>query len=119
MRKEIEDRLINFVVLINTLSEHLEPGYASFYLTDQISRSSMSAALNYGEAQAAESRKDFIHKTSLVLKELRETNINLKIIAGTSLAKNKEEIGKCLDESNQLVSIFHKALQSARKKTPI
>ena len=43
------------------------------YLRDQVLRSSSSALLNYGEAEVAESRKDFIHKLSIVLKELNES----------------------------------------------
>jgi four helix bundle protein len=55
-------------------------------------RSATSSALNYGEAQNAESKRDFIHTTSIVLKELRETHINLQILYKTSLYSNEEEI---------------------------
>lgn len=80
MRIEIEKRLINFSVGIIELSRNLNREFVSKHLSSQIIRSSTSSALNYGEAQAAESRKDFAHKISIVLKELRETQINLKII---------------------------------------
>jgi len=43
-------------------------------------RSGTSPALNFGEAMAAESRNDFIHKLKIILKELRETFVCLKII---------------------------------------
>lgn len=38
------------------------------------------AYFNYGEAQAAESPKDFVHKMGVVLKELKECRTALKII---------------------------------------
>lgn len=77
----IEDRLINFSVSILDLSEKLPTSYAAKHLGNQLIRSGTSPALNYGEAQAAESRKDFIHKLKVCLKELRESQISLKIIS--------------------------------------
>jgi len=73
-------------------------------------RSGTSPALNYGEAQSGESRKDFIHKIKLVLKELRESNICLKIIYRTKLYKTEERIQLALNESNELIAIFVKSV---------
>jgi four helix bundle protein len=81
MRKELEARLIYLSQKINNLCKHLDGSFMSDHLTKQIIRSSTSAALNYGEAQGAESRRDFIHKVSIVLKEIRETQISLKILS--------------------------------------
>jgi four helix bundle protein len=81
----LEDRLIDFSVQIIELVSKNHHNFSAYHLSKQISRSSTSAALNYGEAQAAESRKDFIHKMKIVLKELRETFICLKIIHRTIL----------------------------------
>ena len=58
------------------------------HIAGQMLRSGTSPALNYGEAQSAESRNDFIHKMKICLKELRETNVSLKII------KRKPQIGR-------------------------
>ena len=115
-RKELEDRLVNFSVLVFNLSKHIEKEYFSNYLINQLLRSSASAALNYGEAQSAETKKDFIHKIGVVLKELRESNVNLKIILKTGLIMDKSMVNGVLDESNQLVSIFYRTIQTAKKK---
>jgi len=56
-----------------------------------------------------------LHKTSIVLKELRETNVNLKIVKGAVICGNKELLDKILDESNQLVAIFYKSVNTAKK----
>jgi four helix bundle protein len=85
------------------------------YLSNQIVRSAISPALNYGEAQAGESKKDFIHKMKICLKELRETYLSLKIIKRTGLSSNVELIEKALDERNQLVSIFVKSVETASR----
>ena len=79
--------------------------YIGNYYGNQLIRSSGSSALNYGEAQAAESDKDFLHKIRVVLKEMRESQINLKIIKRKPLLdlKINEPV---LDECSQLVAIF-------------
>ena len=86
------------------------------YLINQLLRSSASAALNYGEAQSAESKRDFIHKAGIVLKELRESHVNLKIFAESEIIENKIEMNSALDECNQLVSIFYKTIDTAKKR---
>lgn len=99
MRKLLEDRLINFAGSVIRMKEALEPGEIAENLFSQLTRSSTSAALNYGEAQGAESRRDFAHKIGIVLKEIRESHNNLKIIATAGLYKgNKSEIDKLLNE---------------------
>ena len=116
MKKEIERRLINLAIMVNSICKTLDKSYLSYHLTTQIIRSSTSAALNYGEAQAAESRKDFIHKTSVVLKELKETKINLKILKASAKVEIRESIDVCENECDQLVAIFHKTIVTAKGK---
>ena len=114
MRKEIEDRLINLSQKINQLCKHLDGSFMSDHLTKQIIRSSTSAALNYGEAQGAESKADFIHKTSIILKELRETQISLKLLSGSIKENAASDMNSCHDECTQLVAIFHKTVITAK-----
>jgi four helix bundle protein len=115
MRKELEDRLINFAGMVIQMRGSLDPGEITDNLFGQLTRSSTSAALNYGEAQGAESRKDFAHKIGIVLKEIRESHNNLKIIASAGLYRGeKKDLEKALDECNQLVAIFHKTSLSLK-----
>ena len=116
MRKIIENRLIDFAVSIIDMCEMLDNRFISQHLTNQILRSSTSTALNYGEAQSAESRKDFIHKTSIVLKELRETQICLRIIKKANLLKTDHTIDGISKECIELVSIFQKTVNTAKSK---
>jgi four helix bundle protein len=71
MKKELEDRLVKFSVMVLNLLRLVYKSYFNNYLINQLLRSSARAALNYGEAQSAESKRDFIHKVGIVLKELR------------------------------------------------
>ena len=87
---------------------------AGNHLQGQIIRSGTSPALNYGEAMSGESRKDFIHKIKIVLKELRETFIALKIIYRARLFKNEKIISSLMNENNELISIFVKSVETAQ-----
>ena len=111
----LQDRLINFAVLIIEISKSLTKSYEGMHLSKQIIRSGTSPALHYGEAQSAESRKDFIHKVKWVLKELRETHANLKIIKRAELSDDSDLINKAQKETHELISIFVVSAKTARR----
>src|SRR5437762_14048823 len=77
-RYDLEDRLINFAVQICLLTDRFPSTPIARHVSTQITRSGTSPFANYGEAQAAESRQDFVHKLKVCLKELRETQAWLK-----------------------------------------
>ena len=100
---DLEERLIEFSVLIIEIVNEMPNTKAGNHLSGQLVRSGTSVSLNYGEAQSGESRKDFIHKMKVVLKELRETFICLKIIRRTKLYKTEAKIQRALKENNELI----------------
>jgi four helix bundle protein len=112
---DLEERLINFAVLIIEIVNDLPNTKAGNHLADQLVRSGTSPALNYGEAQSGESRKDFIHKIKIVLKELRETLVCLKIIQRAKLYKLESNLKKALKENDELISIFVKSVETAQR----
>jgi len=121
-KSELEDRLLDFGVLIIEIVNELPNTKAGNHLADQLVRSGISPALNYGEAQSGriekrsgESRKDFIHKIKVVLKELRETFVCLKIIQRAKLYKSEKKIQTSLKENNELISIFVKSVETAQR----
>jgi four helix bundle protein len=89
------------------------------HIADQLLRSGTSPYPNHGEAQAAESDKDFIHKIKIGLKEFRESCRWLKLIAYIKLIKKPERLNSLIDETEQLIKIFVKSLKTARSKTII
>ena len=102
---DIENRLINFSVRVMKMAETMPNSVAAKHLASQIIRSATSPALNYGEAQNAESIDDFLHKMKICLKELRETLVCLKIIDQRGwFAQGK--LSPLLKENNELLSIF-------------
>ncbi|MGC4040832.1 MAG: four helix bundle protein [Flavobacterium sp.] len=118
-KQDLEERLIDFAAGIILFTNSIEKSYAGNHLIGQIVRSSSSPALNYGEAQSGESKKDFIHKMGICLKELRETFNCLKIIEKADLSSNKELIIKLKLEANELISIFVASIKTAKTNSEI
>jgi four helix bundle protein len=110
--KILEDRLIDFAVSIIGVVEGLPATKAGNHIAGQLIRSGTSPAPNYGEAQGAESHKDFIHKLKISLKELRETMIWLKIIDRKQLG-NPADVRHTINECDELISIFVKSTKTA------
>lgn len=113
---DLEERLIDFAVQCIKLFKKVEKNYALDHLSKQLIRSATGAALNYGEVQGAESNKDFIHKMGIVLKELKESRVNLKIQIRAGLLEEIKNAEKTLNECKELVAIFSKSIQTARSK---
>jgi four helix bundle protein len=113
--KELEDRLVDFSVLVISICETLTNKSQSKIISGQILRSALSSALNYGEAQSAESRKDFLHKIKIVQKELRESMIALKIIKKAGLSMEISLLDRGITECDELISIFVKTVETTRK----
>lgn len=116
---DLEERLIKFAVDAIIVCRKLDKEFASEHLSKQLIRSTTSAALNYGEAQSAESSRDFIHKMKLCLKELRESLVNLKIQKGANLIKDMERLDSLLKENNELIAIFVSSIRTSQSKNKI
>ncbi len=112
---DLQERFIEFAVRIIRLSEALPDSKAGKHISAQLLRSGTAPAPNYGEAQSAESKADFIHKLRIALKELRETEIWLKIIVRAKIIKTSENIDYLLQETDELISILFKSVETAKK----
>jgi len=77
----------------------------------QLLRCATAPAAHYAEARAAESRRDFIHKMQLCLKELRESDVWLRYLS----ALRSLDCTALRAECNELISIFVTSLKTARK----
>jgi len=113
---DLQERFIDYAVRIINVSEQLPETKAGKHIASQILRSGTSPAPNYGEAQSAESRADFIHKLKVALKELRETEAWLKIIIRTKLIQPSAKLSPLLQETDELISILFKSIDTAKKE---
>lgn len=110
----LDERLIEFGSIIIDIAEALPKTVAGDHIAKQLTKSGTAPCLQYGEAQGAESRNDFIHKMKISLKELRETYNCLRLIKRKNwFAEDKVSI--CIDENNQLISIFVKSIETAQR----
>lgn len=115
MENGYEDRFVTFTARCLKVCEALPANrQGSIHIQDQLFRSSTSMTANYAEAQEAESRKDFIHKLKVAMKELSETRIWLKIaIQGEYIAEKK--LKPLVDEAAELSRMLSAAVITARK----
>ena len=111
----LEERLIDFAVNIIKTAELLPETKIGKHIGGQLTRSGTSPAPNYGEAQDAESRADFIHKMKIALKELRETKVWLQMIAKASLIKPSSKVEPIIREAEELIAIFVASIKTAKK----
>jgi four helix bundle protein len=112
----LEDRLLDYAAEIIRLVDRLSHTRAGNHIAAQILRSGTSPLPNHGEAQAAESKNDFIHKMSICFKELRETRRWLRLIQRIFAAKLSSETGTLLSETEELLMIFSASIKTARKR---
>ena len=112
---DLRDRFINYAIRIIKISENLPDTKAGKHICAQVLRSGTSPAPNYGEAQSAESNADFIHKLKIALKELREIEVWLKIILRAELIQ-PSKLSPLLQETDELISILFKSIDTAGKK---
>ncbi len=114
---DLEERLLDYTILVLRIVEKLPNTRTGNHISGQLIRSGTSPYPNHGEAQAAESKKDFSHKMSICLKELRETKRWFRLIEKTGLLKNNDkDLMNALDETEQLIKIFYKSIQTAKSK---
>jgi len=112
---DLEGRLIDFSCRIIDIVESLPNTRIGNHIASQLVRSGTSSAPNYGEAQAAESRNDFIHKMKVALKELRETYVWLRIVQRKALVGSSARLVAILTECNELISIFVASIATTKK----
>jgi four helix bundle protein len=110
----MEDRLTEFAATIADLYETLPRTFFGRHYGQQILRAGTSAAANYAEVRAAESRNDFIHKLGIVRKELCECLVWLRLIARKHLVP-AETLEPIRDECDQLVRIVSASKITAEK----
>jgi len=113
---DLENRLLEYAVRIIKIVEQLPDSKVGSHVSGQLLRSGTSPYPNHGEAQGAESPKDFIHKLRICLKELRETQRWIKLIQRVPLVKKPELLNDMLEETEQLIKIFVSSIKTAEKK---
>lgn len=113
-RQGLDERFLEFGVRVIEIVESLPSTVIGRRIGDQLLRSGTSVGANYEEAQAAESRSDFLHKLQVALKEARETSYWLRLLAKANVLP-AEKLTSAIDESMQIRAILSKAVATAKK----
>jgi len=113
--EELENRLIDFAVRIGKVADALPDTRLGQHIAGQLVRSGTSPAPNYSEGCAAESRRDFAHKLSISLKELRETKTWLRLIRKADLLP-AQRLHAITDETDQLCAILSASIHTANSR---
>jgi four helix bundle protein len=116
---DLEERLISFAVRVLNVAEALPNTRTGLHIANQLIRCGTSPASNYGEAQSAESRSDFIHKMKVCLKESRETRVRLMLIRRKPLLERREALSPLIAECNELIAIFVTSIATAERTSPV
>jgi four helix bundle protein len=116
MAYDLGERLLAFTVIIIKIVEMLPNTKTGNHFAGQLLRSGTAPYPNHGEAQAAESPKDFIHKLRISLKELRETYRWLRLIKRVPLISPADLLDEVLAETDELIRIFVASIQTSEKK---
>ena len=106
--------MLDYAAAVIRLTEELSQSRAGNHVAGQLLRSGTSPLPNHGEAQAAESRDDFVHKLSICLKELRESRRWLRLILRVPLAGNTKPVQALVAETEELILIFAKSIKTAK-----
>ena len=114
MDYDLEERLLAYAAQMICLTDELPPTRAGVHVAGQLLRSGTSAFAVHGEAQGAESRKDFVHKLSIGLKELKESRRWLRLIVKAGMITPASRVIPVLEETEELVRIFAASIRTAR-----
>jgi four helix bundle protein len=115
-RYDLEERLLEYAAAIARLVERLPKTRVGNHVATQLLHSGTSPLPNHGEAQAAESPDDFIHKLSICLKEPRESQRWLRLIVRVPLLESDSDTACLLRETDELIRIFVKSIRTAQER---
>ncbi len=116
---DLEDRLLEFASAVIDLTEKMPSSRAGNHVAGQLLRSGTSPYPNHGEAEAAESLNDFIHKLKICLKELRETRRWARLVRRKCWVKDDVTLVFVLGESEELIRIFYSSIRTAQKNARV
>jgi four helix bundle protein len=112
---DLEYRLLEFAAKIIELTESLPHTRTGNHIASQLLRCGTSSLSNHGEVEAAESRRDFLHKLRICLKELRERKRWLRLISRLNKLGTPANFTVCLNEIEELIRIFVASIRTAER----
>jgi four helix bundle protein len=113
---DLEDRLLAFDVAVVELTDDLPNTRSGNHIAGQLLRCGTSPYGHHGEVESAESRKDFVHKLKVCLKELRETRRWLRLVLRLRKVNQDSRLVACLAEAEELIRIFVASVRTTERR---
>jgi four helix bundle protein len=111
---DLEDRLVALAAATCRIAAQLPSDRVAGHIAVQLTRCCTSPAANYAEARGAESRRDFVHKMKVCLKELRETMTWLKLLRMLEIPE-PAAVQEAIAETDELIAMFVTSVATARR----
>jgi four helix bundle protein len=115
LNRKLEERTLAFAVSVVRFVAEVNKSEVATVIVRQLVRSGTAIGANYREANRAESRDDFIHKTAIALKEAAETEYWLELCSHTGLG-DPERLATLRQESTELLAIFTTITHRAKRR---
>ncbi len=107
----IKEKSFNFALMIIDLYKYLN-SKNEFILSKQLLRAGTSIGANIEEAQASQSKKDFLSKMSIASKEARETLYWIKLLIKANFLDDYQYTDKLVEEINSIINILTKIVKT-------
>lgn len=117
LRESLDERLLEYAAGCIRAAESLPSSVAGRHVAGQLIRCGTAPMAHHGEAQGGESTDDFIHKMSIALKELRESERWIRLIIRVPLIKDHVTLSPLIAESDELQRIFYSSIETARRRS--
>jgi len=116
LKYDLEGRTMKFAKSIRSHIRSIKKRSEIQNDVQQMIRSSGSVGANYIEANDSLSKKDFLMRIRICLKETKETEYWLKLIHDTYPDSDKQKMGELIKEAHELRCIFAKIIQTTIQK---
>ena len=113
---DLENRILSYAAELIRFIERLPKSRTANHVASQLLRSGTSPLSNHGEAQAAESPADFVHKMRVCLKEFRESFRWLLLIRLIPLINPASDANPLIAETDELIRIFVASIRTTERK---
>ena len=110
----VKDKSFAFAVRIVKLYQHISENKKEFILSKQLVRSGTSIGANINEALQGSSKRDFINKMNISLKEAQETEYWLRLLYETNYLSERE-FQSIYDDSVELLKMLTSIVKTSRE----
>lgn len=111
----LKSKSFDFAIRIINLYKYLKKKHGEYIISQQIIKAGTSIGALVREAEFAESRKDFLHKLNISLKEANESVYWLELLYATGYI-NKKMFDSMINDAIQLLKMLISSVKTVKSK---